>query len=130
LRKGGYCRINLLSGFRYLNLNEGLAITDITDTTSGNHFFDTDQFSTRNQFYGGQIGVRTFFGRRRLNLEIDGKVAMGSNRQSVEINGASSNNLNSPLNSRAGILALITNIGLYHRQEFTVVPEVKAQLTY
>jgi hypothetical protein len=53
-------RINLLAGFRYLNLNEGLTIRDTAaDESTGFHLFDTDQFSTRNQFYGGQIGLRS-----------------------------------------------------------------------
>jgi hypothetical protein len=123
-------QMKLLAGFRYLNLREELSITDTTNVSNGSHSLDTDQFSTRDQFYGGQIGARSFFGGHRLSLELDGRVAIGSNRQSIEINGATSISNTSPPNIRGGILAVISNIGQYQRNEFTVVPEAKVQLAY
>jgi hypothetical protein len=130
LNESHFGRMSLLAGFRYLNLKEGLTITDVSDLTNGNHDSDFDQFSTRNRFYGGQVGARSSFSKHRLRLELEARVAMGSNRQSVEINGASSNNHFFPFNSEGGVLALITNIGQYHRSEFTIMPEVKAQFAY
>lgn len=135
LNESRFGRMSLLAGFRYLNLKEGLTITDATTLVrnDGNnvHRSDTDQFSTRNQFYGAQFGLRSSFGKHRVSAELEGKVAIGSNSQSVEINGAASSS--SPFftfNARGGLLAVISNIGQYHRNEFTVAPEVKTQLSY
>lgn len=124
------CRTSLQGGFRYLDLNEQLNVIDTEDSVFGRHFTDTDQFSTRNQFYGGQVGVRSAFNRGRLSLELSGAAALGSNRESVEINGATSDSFNLPNNRRGGVLALVSNIGLYQRNEFTIVPEVRANLGY
>jgi hypothetical protein len=130
IRNSHCCRINLLTGFRYLNFNEGLTITNITDTSNGVHYSETDQFSTRNQFYGGQAGAHITFGQRRLSLELSTKVAIGVNRENVDINGTTFHNTHLQFNVRGGLLAVESNIGQYLRSEFTTVPEVRAQFVY
>src|SRR5262249_14160304 len=59
LYHAGAFRLAGLAGFRYLDLLESLSLTDQTfDPISGGSLAVTDAFGTRNQFYGGQIGIR------------------------------------------------------------------------
>lgn len=125
------CRLVLLTGFRYLDLREGLTIIDTSQDSRGTRYYtDTDQFNTHNRFYGGEAGLRSTFSKGRFNLELSGTVALGSNRQSVDINGQTTDTLNIGSNGPGGILALVTNIGSYSRNKFAFVPEVKARVGY
>jgi hypothetical protein len=61
---GGY-RVDLIGGFRYLDLKEGLGISENIQVLPGSPVLPGstiigafDQFDTRNQFYGAQIGAR------------------------------------------------------------------------
>ncbi len=59
----GY-RVDLISGVCYLDLREGLGITENIQVLPGAPVFPGDsirtfdQFDTRNQFHGGQLGAR------------------------------------------------------------------------
>jgi hypothetical protein len=129
LAKINCCRITLLAGFRYLDLNEGLTMMDVEDVNR-THRTDMDQFFTRNRFYGGQVGARSAFRQGHLSLELSGSVALGSNRESVEINGATFHSLNLPHDRVGAILAAASNIGRYSRSKFTVIPETSVNLGY
>jgi hypothetical protein len=129
----------LLCGVRYLYLQERLDIREdllqpanaaagLRETTFG----IDDRFRTRNEFWGGQLGVRSMARLGDFTLEWQGKVAFGSTHQSVLIEGATTSTVagGTPVSSVGGLLALPTNIGLYTRDRFTVVPEVALNLGY
>jgi hypothetical protein len=141
----GCCyRVRLLGGFRYLNLDESLDIReDIAfgpdvSTVFGNDFaflnnataVVLDSFHTRNQFYGGQLGLATQFRLGTWTVDLFGKVGLGATQQRVTIDG--SQQINSPLlgprSFRGGLLALSSNIGSYERSMFSVVPEAGVTL--
>lgn len=133
------CRLMLLTGFRYLDLNQALTVTGSLDRRFTNfgiperfQFTLTDQFNTRNQFYGGQAGLHSTLSRGRLNLELSGTIALGNNHETVDIRGAraSSTDANPLLNTAEGLLAIKTNIGRYSRNRFTFIPEVRATLGF
>jgi hypothetical protein len=131
--------IRLLGGFRYLNLEESLDIReDISFNGNVSTFFGQDfaflnnaaavvldSFSTRNQFYGGQLGLATQWRLGTWTLDLFGKVGLGATQQRVSIDG--SQVVDSPLigrrDFRGGLLALSSNIGSYERSVFSVVPE-------
>ena len=131
-------RIDALAGFRYLELREGLGIAENiqvfpnSPAFPGASFGAFDQFDTRNQFYGGQLGVRAEAWRNRLFANVTGKVALGDVRQTVDINGATTIiPPGGPALVRPGdLLALPSNMGRYGRDEFAVVPEVGANVGY
>jgi hypothetical protein len=130
----GCCRLSLTGGLRYLDLDERLIVTDITDlnVTPGitGRTVKTDDFFTRNRFYGGQIGARSFSGWGRLSLEFSGTLALGANRQLVNINGSTVFG-NSVSFSRVGsVLTQSSNIGSYRRSVFTIVPEARLSLGF
>src|SRR5262249_14635228 len=88
------------------------------------------RFSTRNQFYGGQIGTRAEVCRGPMFVDFSGKVAFGSTHQVVSIDGNTSLIESGVVTGTVpgGALALRTNIGRTAHDHFTVVPEVGVQV--
>lgn len=136
-------RTDLLVGFRYLHLNEDLKLTedairrtpsrDFPDEIVGTRIQLYDQFSTTNDFYGGQIGTSIGYVRNRWTADLRATVALGSNRQKLEIDGGQTRG---PLagggtfTAVGGLLALPTNIGEYERNVLSVVPEIGLNVGY
>jgi hypothetical protein len=129
----------LLGGVRYLYLQERLDIhADVqqaADAAAGipaAAFAVTDSFHTRNEFFGGQFGMRATARFDDFSLEVQGNVALGSTRQSVEIDGGTTAVVAgaAPVSGVGGLLTSPTNIGLYTRDRFTVVPEVSVNVGY
>ncbi len=132
-------RFDLLLGFRYLNLFEGLNIEEdvLGSATAPAPFTNAlttvnDSFTTHNQFYGGQIGFDSEWKRGPWSLDVRGKLALGATEQQLTINGIESitaaNGTTS--NFTGGLLALPSNIGSYYKTEFSVVPEVGLTIGY
>lgn len=126
--------VTLLAGFRYADLTENL---QIHNTTNDLLFFNTtvlnDQFGTRNQFYGGQVGGRVSWQRDRLSVDVTGKVALGATHQVVNIQGditQSDPGAFAPGTFPGGLYAQPTNIGRRTANEFTVLPAVELKLGY
>jgi hypothetical protein len=130
--------LDLLAGFRYIRLSEDLVINEhllvppTSPTFAGATFDLLDSFQTRNQFYGGQIGVRRDWRWRRWDLEFMTKVALGDMHQVVDIGGATiitpPGGPSSTFNG--GLLTQPTNIGHFSRDRFAVVPEVGVTIGY
>jgi hypothetical protein len=136
--------LDLLAGFRYLDLEENLTLsegsrfnTDLSAfpgfaSLAGANFFALDRFATRNQFYGGQVGALGEYRRGRAYVSGSAKVALGATHESIDILG-SQLRVN-PDGTRStftgGLLALNSNIGRHTRDEFAVVPEVGVNVGY
>ncbi len=138
--------VNLISGFRYLDVHEQLRI-DQSSTLVGNSTaaFDgklygagsvigvTDRFDTYNRFYGGQLGLNTELRMNNWYVNATGKVALGVVNQRIDVRGTSTlTGPNSPDLSviQAGMYANATNNGRYSQDKFAVVPEVGINLGY
>ena len=131
-------RLDLLGGFRYLQLEEKLDITeDLTlaptvPTFGGSHISVRDHFETQNRFYGGQLGVRGEWWRGRAFVNVRGEVTLGETHESIDIRGVTT--LTPPGGTTTtvpgGILALPSNSGHFTRDEFSVVPEVGINVGY
>jgi len=121
--------VDFLCGFRYVALDEDLDILEnlLAQDGTGERNIVHDGFSTRNHFYGGQVGVRgqTSFGN--FFLRASGKVALGAVDQEVNITGSTVNTVppNPPVSAVGGLLAQTTNIGRHEGTSFCVVPEVE-----
>ncbi len=131
-------QISVLAGYRYFGISEGLSINSHTEALAGSPL-DTgttldalDSFKTRNTFNGGQIGVNAQMINGCWTLDFLAKLALGANSQTVRINGntviTDPNGASS--DQPGGILALPSNIGSYHRNQFAVLPEFGADLRY
>ncbi len=140
LWEGGWWgkRIDGLIGFRYLNLEENLAITEnlrVPDNAvvdPGVGFIVSDQFETSNRFYGGQVGTKIELRRGRWSLDFTGKIALGGMNQKARIEGSTIFDVpgQGTFIAAGGLLALPTNIGTYRRNVFAVVPELGVNLSY
>jgi hypothetical protein len=134
--------IDFLFGFRYLSLNEQLQITETfgdpnSPLAPGNSVVGTltDRFSTRNDFYGLQVGIS---GERHCGpWELDGtvKLAYGYTSQVVTVFGQQ--NVTASLapppavgTFPGGLLALSSNIGTWPTSTFSIVPEVDLNIGY
>jgi hypothetical protein len=131
-------RVDLLAGFRFLELREGLGITeDLTvdpsvPLTGGTFFRVHDQFDTRNRFYGGQVGARAEFRRGKLFANVLAKVALGNTDQVADVAGSTviAPPGAVPTVGTGGLLAQPTNSGHFTRDQFAVVPEVGINVGY
>jgi hypothetical protein len=120
-------RIDAIGGFRYVNLNESIGITENlaefpTAVAPGGPVIVNDSFETTNNFYGGQFGLDMGFKRGRWSLDLLGKIGIGDMYQSVRIDGTTafpSLNVVAP----GGLLAQPSNIGTYDRHRLAFVPE-------
>lgn len=126
----------VLAGFRYLHLAEGLTVSETSRVNpalpAGSPFFGgsviaiTDRFDTRNDFYGGQVGFRGEVRRGPLFVEVLTKVALGVTHQTVDARGSTA--ITPPGGPTAitpvGFLASGANRGHFERDRFSVVPEV------
>jgi hypothetical protein len=128
---------DLLAGFRYLDLDESLTLTQTTTPTDtgfillgGNAFPGgtpltvTDRFRTRNQFYGGEIGIAGEYRVGAFCLGLTPKVGFGTVHQTVDVAGES----RIPgLAIPGGFFALPGgNFGRTNQNRFTVLAEVQA----
>jgi hypothetical protein len=130
-------RLEVLGGFRYVQLNEGLGIGEnlnslaIGPGLTGTTFAVQDQFGARNNFYGGQIGARGEIQSGNWFATLTGKIALGGTQEQIAINGGTS--IGTPPVTRfgaGGLLALPTNSGSHSRDVFSVVPELGLNVGY
>jgi hypothetical protein len=140
-------RWQLLGGFRYLDLSEGLNLFFERQAIAGsgamvffqgNAFPDPDavssldSFRTRNQFYAGQFGARGEVDFGRFFLGFAGKLALGDLHESVNIQGTSTliqpglPNITVP----GGQFAAPSNIGRATRDQFNAMPELEISIGY
>ena len=134
-------RVSLLTGFRFLQLQEGISVsteqTDPNATGFVGQFVNTvDSFSTRNNFFAGQLGARVEKTFGRFFIEATGKVALGDMHELVDIEGFTETNtgpnraftVQIPVTTvPGGIYAEPTNIGRFSRDRFAVAPELAIQ---
>ncbi|HEY2784416.1 MAG TPA: BBP7 family outer membrane beta-barrel protein [Fimbriiglobus sp.] len=140
---GGPCsRLDLIGGFRYLSLDEGLDITEAFARTPNSNTqigspdalsgIAVDSFHTQNKFYGGQLGFDWEVRRGRWFTDMKAKVAIGEMYSTVNVNGAQQINLvnGGTRTAVGGLLALPGNIGTYNESKFAWVPELGLNLGY
>lgn len=146
--RGNAWTINLLGGYRYLQLDESLGIsahsnlfttTTYTDNMGnvlatappGSAVTVIDQFNTRNQFNGGQIGSQLQFMLGRWSLVGVAKLGIGATHETVYVSG-NTNVLpvnGSPVPLTGGNYATI-QAGRYSTSRFALAPEAQLQIGY
>ena len=150
----GVYRMDLLAGVRHLDLLEDLGVNQNSillpdgvanfqaqPSSAPNALLVNDQFTTRNMFYGGEVGAnrvrmgRLFLepyrqggrGRDQGDGDYQWSIHAPSARGDFAYRGAL---LANPNIVAGGLLATATNIGRYSRNEFTVVPELGINFGY
>lgn len=98
--------VNMLVGYRYLDLDENLELTQVSSSIQGTPFtygalpgqpgrtaasiLIQDRFHTRNSFFGGTIGFDSEYRIGRLSAGLVYKVSLGTNHENVENIGQTS----------------------------------------
>ena len=123
----GDYRIDMVAGYRYLQLDERLRLTELTTTSIAPQQGEEvrDRFSTTNHFHGGEIGLLVLWEKDRWQLDGSVQLAIGGNRQKVEIDGStetSSGGVPDPVVDE-GLLAQSPNIGIHRRTRTDLIPE-------
>lgn len=129
--------VSVLAGFRYIDLREGLTIAsteNLLGAFAGTSYTANDNFATKNQFFGAQLGVKAEKQFGQFDGSAVAKVALGDNRQTVSIYGNSivtGNSFGVPAGiTPGGIFTQATNIGRQSRNQFAVVPEAQLEVGY
>jgi hypothetical protein len=148
LYRGNGWTVNLLGGYRYLELDESLGIaadstlfttTTYTDNlgnvlataTPGSGVSVFDEFRARNQFNGGQIGTQLQYVSGRWVFGGVAKLAIGATHEVVTVNGST---VVLPVNGAAvpligGNYATL-QIGRYTADHFALAPEGQLNVGY
>lgn len=129
-------RIDLIGGYRFLQLDESLLIRESvtrppvfpvgTITTERRDLFDSN-----NEFHGGEIGLDGEWFSGRWSLQLMGKVAMGNNHQTVTIEGETQTTSGGATAvTPGGFLATASNSGEFFDDRFAVMPEAHLRVNY
>lgn len=126
--------IDLLGGFRYLDLDESLELS-ATTTNLGVGFIDAlrDRFGTSNQFYGGQLGMRVSYGAGPWYVNLTQKLGFGTTHEATTISGGvieSGIGATTPGTFPGGFYTQPSNIGQHENNHFSVVPELQVKVGY
>lgn len=130
--------VDCLAGYRHLNLNEGISISEsLTITTpginQGTSFVEHESFGTRNLFNGGQFGIE---GECRIGNRCfvgwSTKLAVGSVYQIINTDATTTRTLpgGAPQTQQGALLITQTNQGKSTSTAFAVLPEVGIKLGY
>ena len=125
----------VLGGLRFLSLEESLRLRYQVNNLQPMLAFGgdllpvdslitaVDSYSTRNHFYGGQVGGRLDWNYGKFNLGASAKLALGVNDQRLTINGSTTRFDGATSLYAGGVFANASNIGRYDTSRFAMVPE-------
>lgn len=132
-------RIDWLAGYRYARLNESLRVQQFSEWTAqqgliipGTTKALFDLFRSTSEFHGAELGVVYEERIGQWSLEGLAKLALGSVRSRVIIDGSTTTTVPDAGSATftGGLLAQETNIGTYRRSEFAVMPELALTVGY
>ncbi len=133
--------LDLLGGFRYVDLSENMTLSNSTTFSTAPVFLSnatvttSDSFGTHNHLFAGQFGAETGVNLGRFNVNFVTKLALGDNRETVVINGATQvmgnqNQVLGNFTTPGGFFTQPSNIGSYIHNQFSVVPEIGVNLGF
>ncbi len=136
-------KLNALVGFRFIDLTESLGVNFASFPT----FVGTpepfravtinDLFRTRNEFYGGQLGLRGEWSGKWLFASVGGKIALGATNEVVEISGRFTDPLpfiyrsfgaTNAYSQSTGIFAQPSNSGTVTQNHFAVAGDLDVRV--
>jgi len=133
-------RLYSLIGYRFYQYNEDLRVQQTIVPQPGHALFaagtqisSTDNFGTRNQFHGVDLGFRSqFVLRENLTLEVLTKVAIGQQHRDVDISGETITTVPgaTPSIRPGGVLALSSNSGPTADTDWRAIPEIGFTLSW
>ena len=133
------------AGFRYVELTDRLTISDrFAVGPAGLVFINgfnllpgatgtiTDLVRARNEFYGGQVGLRHRQSFGNCDVILRASVALGITDQRAELNGRTdTTDVDGTVRSvPAGLLVQESNTGEFERGRFSAIPELGVKFAY
>lgn len=127
--------IDLLGGFRYLQLDERLITLSTSEASLAGLAASsgiTDQFTTRTHFYGGQGGVRADYCWHHLVFGAKALLAVGYDDDVINFDGRSVLRVAGfrPLSAPSGLLVQPSNRGRHTSHGVATVPELDLRLAW
>jgi hypothetical protein len=133
-------RMDALVGVRWLGLDEDLTIEQNIRQGPGNGFVVSsdvgvfDQFGTRTDFIGADIGFKTHFERNFWSLDILTRIAFGGNHQVFRGLGWTGITFDLPdfgtPVTQGGRYVGPANNGIFSNDRFAIVPEIGVTIGY
>lgn len=132
-------RVDALAGYSFFRVREGVRVTENLEsialtglTVLGTTIDLFDDFQTRNEFHGANLGLAFMHQRGRWTTNLTTRLALGNLAREVTIDGATTVTVPgvAPITRAGGLLAQTTNIGVYKDDKFAVLPEVQFNLGY
>ncbi|HTN76416.1 MAG TPA: BBP7 family outer membrane beta-barrel protein [Pirellulaceae bacterium] len=124
-------RIDLIGGYQFVRINEGLTIDSTVSDNLGATNRIIDNFQTRNEFHGGQIGFLANVDQGCWSLDMLAKVGLGNMQEEVTISGQGITTVGSSQATIAsGLFTQPTNIGTYSRNQFVAIPELGVNVAW
>jgi hypothetical protein len=136
-------RLDALLGYRYLRIEDGLAISEnlavgplgpgSLGVPAGTNLIVVDRFQTTNIFHGLQTGIA---GEYRLGngwyVSGTGKASLGWIDQMINVAGGTTVIFPglAPVSNIGGLLALGSNIGRHAQSNAVIIPELNMNLGY
>lgn len=136
LSRGPGWAVNLIGGFRYLNLHERWTFETSSPALTGpaDVFTTRDSFAAENDFYGGQLGLRVERQSGRWFVNATTKVALGNMHRQVAASGELVTNdfsgFTVPQVFPGGYFTQPTNLDSPANDRFSVVTDVSANVGY
>jgi hypothetical protein len=135
---GSNYRFDGLLGYRFLRFNDALSVDTISAAAgggvvgAGTQTVTSDRFTAENSFHGADFGVRAEFFNQRWSVEVLAKLGVGNVNRSIGISGTTTVTApgTTPVTNNGGILALDSNRGVFHSDDWVIVPEAGMTLGY
>lgn len=129
----GGLQVDTLFGYRFASFSDSLRIAHRIDslTMPGTSIDTVDDFGAKNIFHGLDLGLRANYALSdRLSLDLQTKLAVGNIHRTVDIRGQQITRVTGDPDvvADAGMLALSSNSGEHRRNNWTVLPEIGANL--
>jgi hypothetical protein len=132
-----YLRFESVFGYRYFRYDEDLDVAQSmnplgTTFVPGTLITAADHFATKNDFNGGEFGLRTTFLMDRFFLQVLTQVDVGQMYNTVTVNGSSQVSVPGAATSNrvGGLLALPSNIGTFTGWKWVALPEISTMFGY
>jgi hypothetical protein len=124
---------DLIVGFRYLDLQESIAVESPSFFPDGDVITVRDSIRTRNAFYGGQVGFNGRFGgfERGLGLDVSTRGAVGGVAQRADLVGSNTFIVAGVEDTEpGGLYARGANAGTFTRTKIAYLHDLDVKLTY
>jgi hypothetical protein len=134
-----------LCGFRYVGFDSDVEIHTVSVVNStitnpglgdfaslaGSRIDAAEAFTTHNNFYGAEFGVRFEWNTQLMILDTDIRFAIGSTEEDLNIVGTQTRTVGTTATTSLGdLLALPSNIGQHHKSQFSQIPEIDVKLKF